>query len=158
MELLKRANKLDDVIEFKLGGRSIFFPAALAGYSAFCLLAPNHYLNFFPWPWLSALSLIGCISETLRRAKWSPFYAGPTLTLTDHDIHVHGGWGRLPWSIALDDVDFAKSSSNGVFIQKNSTKPNEMLHCHMGPSSALPRIVASCINERVAAYRSKHQP
>lgn len=153
--LIKRASELNDTIEFSLKGRSLAISIGFFLLLAYFIVHPSKWLILFHWPWLSALLAFLVLAGILRNVSWSPFYIGPTITLTSTDVKGRGGWGHERWHVQWSELDRIESGRNGLFIYKKGLKSWDVPYCQPG---AVSRTIVRCINERRKAYQERHEP
>lgn len=116
MKLLERVANPSETVEFTVEGRGLWLGVLFligAGY-----LAVYPPTSAPPVRWLSAVVALALISSLLRDVRWSPFFAGPLLTLSSTEISGRGGLAQEAWHLTWDQVDRFDWGRNGLFVYR----------------------------------------
>jgi hypothetical protein len=152
--LHQRITSPNDTVEIGLTDRGLVFNAILFLGALYFAAYPSNYLILFHWRWLSGIWAILVLVYVMRHASWSPFYSGPTLTLTSLSISGPGGWGHPSWEVTWDEVEKIDWGRNGLCIYKKGRKSWEGPILQVGIGG---RALVRRLNERLGAYIANKQ-
>lgn len=147
--LRQRIASPDEAVELSLSGRGLVLHAALFLGALYFVAYPSDYFILFHWRWLSGIWAALVLVSLLRHVPWSPFYIGPTLTLTSSHISGPGGWGHSSWTVTWDEIEKIDWGRYGLFIYKKGRRNGEGPILQVGVGGP---ILVRHLNERLGAY------
>ena len=145
VKLLERVKDPSTTVEMTIEGRSFLF-----GCAVFLLLAWLAVDVGGPPRWLAIVVMTAIVVSTLRGARWSPFFAGPYLTLSPTELKGRGGVLQPAWTLCWDHIDRFGWGRYGLFVYRRGAETWRAPYMQGGVGG--PRLVAA-LSARLDAYR-----
>lgn len=142
---MERVRDPRETVELTIEGRGLALGVGLLACSAWLAVVAAA-----PWRWLFMALPFAIVVSTLREARWSPYFAGPILTLTPSHITGRGGILQPAWALSWGEVDRFSWGRYGLFVYRKGAATWQG-PCMQGGIGG-PRLVAA-LSARLAAYR-----
>jgi hypothetical protein len=146
--LLERVKDPGTTVEMTIEGRGLMF-----GCAAFFVLACLAVNVDGPPRWLAIVVMTAIVVSTLRGARWSPFFAGPYLTLSPTEFKGRGGMLQPTWTLRWDQIDRFGWGRYGLFVYRRGAETWRAPYMQGGVGG--PRLVAA-LSARLDAYLRCH--
>lgn len=117
MKLLELVKDPSTAVELTIEGRGLVLGCAVLLLAAYLVVEVGG-----PPRWLAIVVMPAIIVSTLRGARWSPFFAGPFLTLSPTEIKGRGGLLQSPWTLGWDQVERFGWGRYGLFVYRRGAE------------------------------------
>lgn len=153
MKLLDRVADPSETVEFTVEGGGLWLGLVLLLGACYLVVWPPASAQ--PLRWLAAVVTVALLSSLTRDVRWSPFFAGPLLTLTPTEISGRGSFTQSPWHLSWDQVDRVAWGRYGLFVYRIDASPWQNPYRQGGVGGPL---LTRALTKRLNSYRAAKTP